>query len=173
MESGNQQAQLDFSEVYCLHADAVFRFCLSQVHERTAAEDVAADVFAAAFAAYSRSRPARDGLRPWLFSIARNATIDQRRRAHTRHLLLGALRSSRVQSADVESAAAIRQDLREVLAIVGTLRRRDQQLIGLRAAAALSYAEIGGVMGINENTARMATHRAMARVRTAMERNGE
>jgi RNA polymerase sigma-70 factor, ECF subfamily len=170
LQSGSRPAQLDFADVYCAHADAVFRFCLSQMRDRPAAEDVAADVFASAFAAFSGARLDSEGVRPWLFRIARNATIDHQRRARTRFRLLGALRDSRpAPPPDVERLVATRQELRDVLAAIRTLRRRDQQLVGLRIAACLSYAQIGAVMGMKENAARMATQRAIHKIRLAVE----
>ena len=48
-----------FDEVYRDHADAVYRFCVSQLRDQATAEDVTGDVFAAAFAAYERVRPDR------------------------------------------------------------------------------------------------------------------
>ena len=48
-----------FDEVYRQLAGPVYRFCLSQVGEPAAAEDVAAQAFASAFAAYQRVRPDR------------------------------------------------------------------------------------------------------------------
>jgi RNA polymerase sigma-70 factor (ECF subfamily) len=168
LHSANQPAHLDFSEVYCRHADAVFRFCLSQLHDRSAAEDVTADVFAAAFAAFDRAPLDSEGVRPWLFRIARNATIDHQRKSRTRFLLFGALRSGRTHAADVESTVELRQELRDVLAAIRGLRRREQQLIGLRVGGGLTYAQIGDVMGIKENAARMATQRAIEKVRGAV-----
>ncbi len=46
-----------------------------------------------------------------------------------------------------------------------TLRERDRQLVGLRVAGGLSYAEAGQVVGMREGAAKMATHRALERVR--------
>ncbi|MBJ7594695.1 MAG: RNA polymerase subunit sigma-24, partial [Candidatus Dormibacteraeota bacterium] len=52
-----EHAVAPFDEVYQEHADAVYRFCVSQLRDLDVAEDVTADVFAAAFAAYDRVRP--------------------------------------------------------------------------------------------------------------------
>jgi DNA-directed RNA polymerase specialized sigma24 family protein len=46
-----------FEELYRTYADSVFAFCWSQVGNYSDAEDLAADVFASAFAAYTSSRP--------------------------------------------------------------------------------------------------------------------
>lgn len=161
-------AALPFDEVYRRLADPVYRFCLSQLGDVAAAEDVAAETFAAAFAAYDRTRPGEDGLRPWLFRIARNATVDHHRRAGGRLRLLGRLRST-APDGDVEASAELRDELRAAVGAVARLGRRDRQLVGLRVAAGLSYAEIAAIAGMSEAAARTATHRALARVRAALE----
>ena len=164
MDQRDSTTALGFEDVYVRHADPVYRFCLSQLREPAAAEDVAADVFASAFAAYPSRRLDEGDVRPWLFRIARNAVIDRQRhaRVHARFM-----RTQRVEPdhQDVERTAEIRQTLSAVLAAVGQLGRRDRLLVGLRIAAGLPYAEIGAVLQMNENAARMATHRALEKVR--------
>ncbi len=161
-------AAIPFDEVYSQHADAVYRFCVSQLGDVTVAEDVAGDVFAAAFAAYDRVRPAAEGVRTWLFRIARNAVIDQyRREGRRRSLLLRVGRDRRCEDS-VEESAEMRSDLRSICTALETLRERDRQLVGLRVAAGLSYAEAGAVLGIREGATRTATHRALERVRVIL-----
>jgi RNA polymerase sigma-70 factor, ECF subfamily len=167
--NGARPAGLDFSDIYREHAGAVYRFCLSQLRDRAAAEDVAADVFASAYAAFRRANPDGAGVRPWLFRIARNATIDHQRRDRTRLRALQALRRSPGAAADVETIATTREQLRDVLSAVAHLGRRERQLLGLRVAAGLSYADIAAVMHMKENAARMATQRAVVKVRAALE----
>jgi RNA polymerase sigma factor (sigma-70 family) len=164
MDQRDSTAALSFEDVYMRYADPVYRFCLSQLREPAAAEDGAADVFASAFAAYP-AKPLDEGdVRPWLFRIARNAVIDRQRhaRVHARWM-----RAHRVEPNhnDVERTAEIRQTLSAVLAAVGRLDPRDRLLVGLRVAAGLPYAEIGAVLQMSENAARMATHRALEKVR--------
>jgi DNA-directed RNA polymerase specialized sigma24 family protein len=40
--------------------------------------------------------------------------------------------------------------------------------VGLRVAAGLSFADIGSVLGMREGSAKMATHRALERVRARL-----
>src|SRR5215470_9331466 len=54
-----------FDQVYTAHADSVFAFCWSQVGNHSDAEDLAADVFASAFAAYSVAGPEPGNVRAW------------------------------------------------------------------------------------------------------------
>lgn len=158
-----------FASVYQAHADAVFRFCLSQLGDVATAEDVTGDVFASACAAFTAAVPPEASLRPWLFRIARNAVIDHHRRARTRLRFLRSARAEEAAGSDVETAAQLRQDLRAALFAIRRLGRRDRMLIGLRVAGGLTFAEIASVTGMRENAARMATHRALRKVRESLE----
>jgi RNA polymerase sigma-70 factor (ECF subfamily) len=164
-----ESAVTPFDEVYREHADAVFRFCVSQVRNPAVAEDVTGDVFASAFAAYGRVRPDPEGVRPWLFRIARNAVIDQYRREGRRHSLLARIGRDRGATATVEESAEQRSALASICAAIETLSRRDRQLVGLRVAGGLSFAEVAGVLGMREGAAKMATHRALERLRARLE----
>jgi RNA polymerase sigma-70 factor (ECF subfamily) len=161
----DEVTQLPFERVYERHAGPVYRFCLSQTDNATLAEDVAADTFAAALAAYERVRPEEAGLRPWLFRIARNEAIDHRRRMGSARRFLDR-QWFRPEPEHVEDAALLRAELREVIAAMSRLSSRDRQLLGLRLAAGLTFAEIGTVTGMQEATARVATHRALKRLRS-------
>src|SRR6476469_785144 len=76
-----------FEQVYRDHAARVFRYCLSQVSNRGDAEDLAADVFAAAFDAFGTVELMPGTELAWLLRIARNAVIDHRRK-HSRRSAL-------------------------------------------------------------------------------------
>jgi RNA polymerase sigma-70 factor (ECF subfamily) len=163
-----EDAVTPFDEVYRDHADAVYRFCVSQLRDPETAEDVTGDVFAAAFAAYGRVRPDSAGVRTWLFRIARNAVIDQYRREGRRRSLIARIGRDREFPDSVEENVEQRFDLRSIRAAMETLRERDRQLVGLRVAGGLSYAEVGEVIGMREGAAKMATHRALERVRALL-----
>ncbi len=157
-----------FDEVYRDHADAVYRFCVSQLRDPDVAEDVTGDVFAAAFAAYGRVRPDAVGVRTWLFRIARNAVIDQYRREGRRRSLIARLGRDHEFPDTVEENVQQRIDLASICAALETLRERDRQLVGLRVAGGLSFAEVGQVLGMRESAAKMATHRALEQVRSRL-----
>jgi len=157
-----------FDEVYREHADAIYRFCVSQLRDAATAEDITADVFAAAFAAYERVHPDAAGARTWLFRIARNAVIDQYRREGRRRSLLARVGRDRQFPESVEDSGEPPSDLRSICAALETLRDRDRQLVGLRIAGGLSFAEVAAVLGMRESAAKMATHRALERVRARL-----
>lgn len=162
-----------FDRLYLEHAMSVHSFCLSQVAERAAAEDLTHETFLRAFAAYPRVQPEPSALRTWLMAIARNLCRDQRR-ARVRWQRLAARVGQEEHPADsVEHVAQVRDDLRRVLAALAKLSARDRELIGLRTAAGLSYRQIAGLIGVSEETAKVAGFRALGRLRTNLGARGE
>ncbi len=156
---------LPFEDLYTAHVASVHRFCISQVGEAAAAEDITDDTFIRAYAAYERVHPAEDIARTWLMSIARNLSTD----FHRRHFRWGRLleRQRRVvgEQRDIESLAEERSQVRAVAAAMAGMRARERELIGLRVAGGLSYREVGEVMGMSEPAAKVATRRALGRLR--------
>jgi RNA polymerase sigma-70 factor, ECF subfamily len=159
-----------FEQLYTSHVASVHRFCLSQVGEAAAAEDITHDTFIRAYAAYQRVRPAEGIARTWLISIARNLSTDHHRRHGRWRRLLERQRRVVAEQRDLESLAEERSQLRVVAAALAGMPPRDRELIGLRVAADLSYREVGELMGMSEPAAKVATHRALRRLR---ERLGE
>lgn len=155
----------DFETIYRQHSDRVYRFCMSQLRDTSAAEDVAAEVFERAWRAFPGTRFGTElELRAWLYRIARNATVDHHRRQRaTRSLLRRLYRSD--ASENIESVVALRQELQAVLAGMRTLSSKEMQMVGLRIAAGLSFVEIAQVMHMRESAVKMATHRALQKLR--------
>jgi RNA polymerase sigma factor (sigma-70 family) len=161
-----------FEQVYRDHSARVYRYCLSQVGNVSEAEDLAAEVFAAAFAAYRATQLDAGVVLPWLMRIAHNEVIDLRRRRTRRSALLNRFfggESELDRSADVEGEVVLRDELRRAMAAMRQLADRDRVLIGLRVAAGLPYAEIGEVVGLTEHAATVATKRALERLRRRLE----
>lgn len=161
-----------FEQVYRDHATRVYRYCLSQLGNASDAEDIAAEVFAAAFAGYLAARLADGVVLPWLLRIAHNEIIDHRRKRTRRSALLVRFFGGATDvdsSADVESEVVLRDELHRALGAMRHLSERDRKLIGLRIAADLPYAQIGEVLGMSEHAATVATKRALERLRRRLE----
>ncbi len=161
---------LPFEHLYTSHVASVHRFCLSQVGDAAAAEDITHDTFIRAFAAYQRVRPAEDVARTWLISIARNLSTDHHRRHGRWRRLIERQRRVVTEQRGVESLAEERSQLHAVAAAMVGMRPRERELIGLRVAADLSYREVGELMGMSEPAAKVATHRALGRLRERLGR---
>ena len=174
-EHGDNAAALSdrpgFEEVYRQHSVALYRYCLSLLADPALAEDIAAEAMLDAYRAYHRAPQDPDGIRPWLFRIAKNAAVDHWRSSKRWRLVAARLFSqAREDVASVEGTAEINSELRDVLDDLGGLSKRDRELIALRIAGGLSFAQIGATMGMTEAYAGIAYSRALQRVHTAASR---
>jgi RNA polymerase sigma-70 factor (ECF subfamily) len=150
--------------------EGLFRDCAHDLHayaisllrDRAAAEDVTALAFERLYRARARLDPDRGNPRTWLFTIARNAALDElRRRGRTPQALGGQ------DPVDDASAAALedverRATLHEALA---SLELRERELVLLKFHGQLSNAELGRALGISESNAGTRLHRALGRLR--------
>ena len=159
---------LPFEEVYQRYASPIYRYCLAQLREPALAEDLGAQIFLSAWGAYANPPPP-DRVQPWLYRIARNAVIDERRRRGRWGRLLGMVAGNQPAPESVEGVADLREDVRQIVGSMSALKQRERELISLRVGAGLSYAEIGGMLKMSEASACVATRRAIAKIRAAME----
>src|SRR5215469_16589301 len=87
-ETAREPPLVPFEEVYRCHAGSVHRFCVSQVCDSAAAEDLTHETFVKAFLVYQRVGPDLTSARAWLLTIARNLCTDhERHRGRWRRLL--------------------------------------------------------------------------------------
>jgi len=168
-QTSREDAPASFEDTYERHASSVYRFCLSQVRDRAVAEDLTHDTFVKAAIAYERVRPELTSTEAWLITIARNLCVEHHRRLGRVRGLLSRLVRGPSSRGDVETLAHHRIEVERVTAALAAFRKTDQQLIGLRVAADLSYREVAEVLGMSEAAAKVATHRALTKLRTRLE----
>ena len=153
-----------FGELYDRHANAIYNFCFRRTADLALAEDLTATVFLEAWR--KRRRVAfedEDGVRPWLFGVANNIVRNETRRLRRFARALASLGAPRptVTAAD---RAADEAQMREVLAAVRELPRREQDVLALCVFADLSYAEAALALGIPIGTVRSRLARARNRL---------
>ncbi len=153
--------------------DAIFRSCVGDVHayafallrDRAAAEDVTAIAFERLFRARRRLDPGRGSPRGLLFTIARNAALDELRRRARRPVA----DTEAGEQPDARSEEELAQVERRafVAGALATLSPRERELVLLKFHGQLSNAELGSALGISETNAATRLHRALTRLRTA------
>ena len=159
-----------FARLYEAYYDDVYRYCYHRLRDVFAAEDAASVVFTNALAALPRFRVGeRPGtFRSWLFVIAHNVVVNQRRsRDRWRVLPLTSadeIRDGAQSPEDAAMAAEARQTIHDVL---DRLTAEQRQVVELRLSG-LSDAEIGHVLGRRQGAIRAAQFRAVARLRAIL-----
>ena len=157
---------LDFDALYRDARDDVFAYTATLLRDHAAAEDVTAQAFERAYKRRSRFDARRGSPRAWLFGIARNAALDElrsRKRAATAELPHPPSEPGPDEAAEL---AAERDAVRHAL---GKLAARDRELIALKYHAELSNAEIAEVVGVSASNAGTMLHRAMNKLREAVD----
>jgi RNA polymerase sigma-70 factor (ECF subfamily) len=156
----------------------IFERYFSQIHQYLArrvgtkiADDLAAEVFVAAFAQRQRYDLARDCARPWLYGIATNLAGSHRRREQRHYRALARSDARLVTPSDEDriidrvSASAAGPALAAGLA---SLDSGDRDVLLLVALADLSYAEVAESLGIPYGTVCSRLSRARRRLRESL-----
>jgi len=158
---------IPFEEVYRLYKSRVIGLCAA-LGSREVAEDIAADVFMAAYMAYERVQPDPESVHNWLFRIAKNRTIDHIRRSRRQQDVLNLMGRSQWGTRTVEGEAESHAQLQRVVDAVAELCPRDRMVIGLRIRDGLRFTQIAKALGISESAAMSATYRALRHAQMAL-----
>lgn len=161
-----------FATLVRRHLDLVYSAALRQVAGDThRAEDVAQLVFCE-LARKARSLVGRTTLAGWLHTTARHVAA-RNQRAERRRLAREHSAHSMMHEAIQEPGQGAWEELRPVLdEALGRLNERDREAVILRFFQNRSFAEVGAVLGLKENAARMRVERAMERLRRHLVRRG-
>jgi RNA polymerase sigma-70 factor (ECF subfamily) len=156
-----------FGELYERYYARVYRYVFHRLANPTDAEDITALVFMKALEALPSYQSRRNTFAPWLFRITRNAVIDhyRRRRFQT------SIDDLEHHSSEFDPAGHVLNCERseELAALVRHLSDEQRDVVLLRFAGDLSFAEIGAVLKKNEPAVRMLLHRGLRKMKTVME----
>jgi RNA polymerase sigma-70 factor, ECF subfamily len=174
-EAGGERAEtVTAAELHARYLTDVFRYVLRRVPRQEEAEDITAQVFAAAFEGLSRFR-GQCSPYLWLLGIARRQiAIALRRRAGRRETLASELEGD-VEDADPlwtalaasegPEAALMRAESRRVLReLVARLNPDQREALMLQYVERLSAAEIAVVMGRSPTSVYSLLKRARAKL---------
>ncbi len=157
---------LNFDALYRESRDDVFAYAATLLRDSAAAEDVTASAFERAYRKRSRFDARRGSPRAWLFGIVRNAALDElRRRKRTATSEI----PGPLAEPGPDEAAELAAERDAVRAALATLPAKDRELIALKYHADLSNGDIAAVLGINANHVGTLLHRAMTKLREAVD----
>jgi RNA polymerase sigma-70 factor, ECF subfamily len=167
-----EQSQRAFADLYRQYAAPVYRYAYSRVGNQADAEDVTAQTFTEALAGLDRYRE-QGTFAAWLFTIAARRIVDHYRQSRPQLPLdaLSALSAVHALNADGRSPlsqAIHNETMAELTRLVSQLPDEKQELLRLRFAAELTYAEIGGIVGRSEAAVKMAVNRLLRQLETAL-----
>lgn len=165
----------DFSQWFRDYQPTVYRYVRFRLASREAAEDVTSQVFMKALKALDRYDPNRAAPKTWLLRIARNAVTDHLRSLRRRSALHVSLDRVPDLVSDVPSQEerVLREERIEVLLNASReLRKADQEILSLRYGGGMGNQEISEALKISGNAVAVRLHRALARLKAVVEKQG-
>jgi RNA polymerase sigma-70 factor (ECF subfamily) len=134
----------------------VFRLAAGMLGDAQDADEAVQDAFVYAFRNLARFDARRSSFSTWLFTIAISRCRNKRRRKWLASIPLHLWREpspARPGERAVEAALEARGVRRQVWAAVRELSPKLREAVALRYFGELSYAEMGGVLGVSAKTA--------------------
>lgn len=154
-----------FKEVYSRYIKPLHAYILRRVRNHHDAEDLTAQVFLQVLARLDERDAGSPRLAAWLFTAARNATANFKRRG--RRVVAVPLDTLAEQPDGSDPGAALldEEDLNRLLEAIADLPHERRQAIILRFVQCLPHAEIADALGRSEGSARVLVHRTLAELR--------
>jgi RNA polymerase sigma-70 factor, ECF subfamily len=150
-----------FEALYNRYARAVFGLALRRLGDRGRAEDAVQETFASIWRSAGTYRPERGPGAPWLYTVARNATVDRsRERIET---------PSEVPDEPTNEPGPPEQTEQNWLtwrvhSALQELPEREREAIGLAYWSGLSQSEVAEHLGIPLGTVKTRTRSGLARL---------
>jgi len=156
--------------LYARYSPYVMGIALRILGSREEAEEVVQDVFWQLWKATLCYDPARGRFSTWLFSVARNRSIDRLRAASRTPVRSGAEELERVASPDdQEGEAYLVERQKEVRAQLELLPREQRAAIELAFFRGLSHGEIAAQTGEALGTIKSRIRRGLLRLRQGLD----
>lgn len=154
---GDQRA---FEQIYRRYHQALYRFCLAMVGNPQDAQDVLQNTMVKVLRALPGEKR-KIQLKPWLYRIARNESVEALRRRRDDEEL--GLRES--PGAEVAETAETRERLRTLLTDLEQLPERQRAALVMRELSGLDFAQIGASFGSTAAVARQTLYEARLSLR--------
>jgi RNA polymerase sigma-70 factor (ECF subfamily) len=166
-QSGKTDPQT-LARLYEAHAAAIFRYAYRQLGDPEQAEDIRAEVFLRMVEGIERYEERGSSIEAWLYRIAHDRIIDQRRRAQPLPLEeWGHTCDGPEERIDHH---ALKEEIRKSLE---QLTQRQRTVIALRFWQDLSIREIAEQLKQSEGAVKLLQHRGMKQLARTLNKHNE
>jgi RNA polymerase sigma factor (sigma-70 family) len=149
-----------FEAIYARYHQQLYRFCLAMVGNPQDAQDALQNAMVKVLRALpGEQREIR--LKPWLYRIARNESVETLRRRRDAEVL----EPEQIAGGGVAETAEVRERLRSLLADLEHLPERQRAALVMRELAGLDFDEIGATFGSSAAVARQTLYEARLSLR--------
>ncbi len=150
-----EQHTASFQEIYARYSADVYRFSYWLCGNADDAKDIASETFVRLWTSESEHRP--ETIKAYLFTIARNLFLQQKRKSNRYSPITEHLAETTPYPDDNIDARA---ELEETMAAIRTLSEIDRTVLLLRAQEELSYEEIAAMTGLTVSSIKVKVFRA-------------
>jgi RNA polymerase sigma-70 factor (ECF subfamily) len=156
--------------LYNRHYDAIYRYCYYRVGNKDLAQDLTSEVFVRMIDKLDTFKARGRPLLAWLYTIARNLTIDvQRRQGKT--VLKPLNEASDLHTGDEEDPSRGMDRKLEAKCLAAALRHlteEQRQVIILKFMEDLNNSQVAVILGKTEGAVKSLQHRALRALRRAV-----
>lgn len=152
-----------FAGLYKKYYEQIFLFILKRVESEDTAADVTSQVFLKALTSLSKYKDMGFPFSSWLFRIARNELYDMYRERKID--LVVSIEKKGVGEMISEMGTEEKEDHSKLYLALGYLDEGEMELIELRFFEKRHFKEIGEILEITENNAKVRTYRILDKLK--------
>jgi RNA polymerase sigma factor (sigma-70 family) len=150
-----------FAAIYSRYHQSLYRFCLALLGNPQDAQDALQNTMVKVLRALPGEKR-RIQLRPWLYRIAHNESVELLRRRHATEQIPDGLADLGPGPAQ---EAALRERLRQLVSDLAELPERQRAALVMRELGGLEFAEIGAALDTSPAVARQTVYEARLSLR--------
>jgi RNA polymerase sigma-70 factor (ECF subfamily) len=151
-----------FRKFYNKYKEMLFAYLM----RRTGDYYLSGDIMQESFTRYLDRYGDRNHSAPLLFRIARNALLDDQRKAQRSTSLA---EEDEPDGKNPEHQMLVRDEYRRVLAAMQQLGEAERDVLSLAVSSDLSYRDIAELTGTSEQNIKVRVHRARVKLRTILD----
>jgi len=164
-----QATEEDFEQFYHAELPRVYNFFRYRIGDGPLAEDLTSETFEKAWRHREKYKRDLSALSTWIFTIARNISIDHYRKKENEVSLNEAL-DLPSDEITMDDLAQQHTDYARLSILLSQLADRDRELVALKYGAGLTNRAIAGLSGLSESNVAVILHRAVQTLREEWEK---
>ncbi len=157
--------------LYDEYFDKIAHYAYARIGDRTAAEDIAGEVFLKALESLKKYEERGLPMEAWLFKIAHNQVVDHLREiTKTKTVPIETVEIA--DKDDPQTAAETKMEMQRVTVAMKQLTEEQSEVIRLRFFSGLSSHEVAEMLGKNDGAVREMQRSAMEKMRKLLNIEG-
>jgi RNA polymerase sigma-70 factor (ECF subfamily) len=159
-----QEEPREFGILYRKYHEQIFRYIYQRMDDEELAYDITSQVFVKALTNIHRYEFRGVPFSSWLFRIAKSELYESfRKKKAVRTINIETIQL--VEIVDEIDEEFVEKKKQHLLAAIAKMKEKDMQLIEMRFFEKRSFREIGEILGITENNAKVKSFRALEKLR--------